>query len=95
CLVHPKFADRVPDGVIALTVKEPYRAYAIVLAKLFPAGFKLEGAYGGDETISSRATVHPAAVLEPGVIVEPGAVIGARAEIGQGTTVGANAVIGH
>lgn len=95
CLIHPKFADRVPDGVIALTVKEPYRAYAIVLAKLFPAGFKLEGAYGGEETVSPRATVHPTAVLEPGVVVEPGAVIGARVEIGQGTIVGANAVIGH
>jgi UDP-3-O-[3-hydroxymyristoyl] glucosamine N-acyltransferase len=95
CLIHPKFADRVPAGVIALTVKEPYRAYAIVLAKLFPAGMRLEGAFGDVDAVSSRATVHPTAVLEPGVTVEPGAVIGARAQIGQGTTVGANAVVGH
>jgi len=95
CLVHPRFVGRVPADVVALETAEPYRAYAIALAKLFPAGFRLEGAYGEAETVSPRATIHSTAVLEPGVIVEPGAVIGARAEIGQGTTIGANAVIGH
>ncbi len=95
CLVHPRFAARVPAGVAALEVAEPYRSFAIVVAKLYPAGFRLEGAYGDKDAISPRATVHPSAQLEPGVVVEPGAVIGARAEVGQGTVVGANAVIGH
>ena len=95
CLVHPRFVDRVPAGVAALETTEPYRAYAIVLAKLYPAGFRLEGAYGDNEHVSSLATVHSSAMLEPGVVVEPGAVIGPRAEIGHGTVIGANAVIGH
>jgi UDP-3-O-[3-hydroxymyristoyl] glucosamine N-acyltransferase len=95
CLVHPRYVDRVPADVVALETNEPYRAYAVVLAKLYPAAFRLEGAFGDKDQISSRANVHPSAVLEPGVTVEPGAVIGARAEIGQGTVVGANAVIGH
>jgi UDP-3-O-[3-hydroxymyristoyl] glucosamine N-acyltransferase len=95
CLIHPRFVDRVPVDVVALETSEPYRAYAVALAKLYPAAFRLEGAYGDKGSVSSRAIVHPSAVLEPGAIVEPGAVIGARAEIGQGTVVGANAVIGH
>ncbi len=95
CLVHPRFVSRVPADVVALETAEPYRAYAIALAKLYPAGFRLEGAYGEATLVSPAATIHPSAVLEPGVAVEPGAVIGARAEIGQGTVVGANAVIGH
>lgn len=95
CFVHPRFVSKVPADVAALETPEPYRAYAIALAKLYPAGFHLEGAYGDRDVVSPRATIHPTAVLEPGAIVEPGAIIGARAEIGQGTVIGANAVIGH
>jgi UDP-3-O-[3-hydroxymyristoyl] glucosamine N-acyltransferase len=95
CLVHPRYVDQVPAGVVALETSEPYRAYAIALSKLYPAAFRLQGAFGDKDQVSPRASVHPTAVLEPGVVVEPGAVIGARAEIGQGTVVGANAVIGH
>jgi UDP-3-O-[3-hydroxymyristoyl] glucosamine N-acyltransferase len=95
CLVHSRFIDRVPTDVAALETPEPYRAYAIVLAKLYPAGFRLQGPYGDKDQVSPRATIHATAVIEPGAIVEPGAVIGARVEIGQGTTICANAVIGH
>ncbi|MDR3375649.1 MAG: UDP-3-O-(3-hydroxymyristoyl)glucosamine N-acyltransferase [Ancalomicrobiaceae bacterium] len=95
CLVHPRFSARAPEGVAVLETPEPYRAYATVVGKLYPAALKLEGAYGEKDLVSPRATIHPTAKLEPGVTVEPGAVIGARVEIGQGTIVGANAVIGH
>ncbi|MDR3497176.1 MAG: UDP-3-O-(3-hydroxymyristoyl)glucosamine N-acyltransferase [Ancalomicrobiaceae bacterium] len=95
CLVHPRFAARVPDGVAVLETVEPYRAYATVVGKFYPAGLRLEGAYGDKDLVSQHATIHPTARLEPGVTVEPGAVIGARVEIGQGTVIGANAVIGH
>jgi len=67
-----------------------------VLARLYPAAYRLEGAYGGHAGhISEGAHIHASARLEPGVTVEPGAVIGARAEIGTGTTIGAGTVIGH
>lgn len=96
CLIHPKFAERVPPDVVAVEVAEPYRAFATVTAKLFPAAFRLEGPFGGEPgQISPAATIHPSARIEPGATVEPGAVIGARAEIGAGTVVSANAVIGH
>ncbi|MBL8573731.1 MAG: UDP-3-O-(3-hydroxymyristoyl)glucosamine N-acyltransferase [Hyphomicrobiaceae bacterium] len=94
-LVAPKFLSRVPEAIAALEAREPYRAFAMVGGRFYPAAVRLEGAFGGDEGISPAAHVHPSARLEPGVTVEPGAVIGARVEIGTGTIVGANAVIGH
>lgn len=96
CLVHPRFVGRVPRDVAAIETAEPYRAFATVLARLYPAAYRLEGAYGGHAGhISEGAHIHASARLEPGVTVEPGAVIGARAEIGTGTTIGAGTVIGH
>ncbi|MEJ1159368.1 UDP-3-O-(3-hydroxymyristoyl)glucosamine N-acyltransferase [Prosthecomicrobium sp. N25] len=96
CLVHPRFVGRVPREVAAIETAEPYRAFATVLARLFPAAFRLEGPYGGEPGgISAEARVHPSARIEPGATIEPGAVIGARAEIGTGTVIGANTVIGH
>jgi UDP-3-O-[3-hydroxymyristoyl] glucosamine N-acyltransferase len=95
CLVHPRFVASVPTEVAAIETAEPYRAYAIVLAKLYPAAYRLIGAYGDKDQVSPDARVHASAVLEPGAVVEPGAVIGAGVEIGQGTIIGANAVIGH
>ncbi len=94
CFVSAAHASLVPAGVIALVVKEPYRACATVTAKFYPAAMHLEGVFG-EGGVSSAAHVHATAKLEPGVVVEPGAVIGARAEIGTGTVVCANAVIGH
>jgi UDP-3-O-[3-hydroxymyristoyl] glucosamine N-acyltransferase len=96
CLVHPRLVGRVPATCAALETSEPYRAFATVTAKLYPAALKLAGPFGGDAgLVSPAAHVHPTALLEPGVTVEPGAVIGARAEIGTGTVIGAQAVIGH
>lgn len=93
CLIQPRHLERVPDGVAALVVAEPYRAFAIVLAKLFPSASRPESGFGATG-ISPNASVHPEARLEQGVVIDPGAVIGPRAEIGAGTVIGANAVIG-
>lgn len=94
CLVAERFAAKVPAGVVAVVVKDPYRAFATVVGRFYPAALRLEGAWG-EGGVSPAAHVHPSARLEPGVVVEPGAVIGARAEIGTGTVISANAVIGH
>ncbi len=95
CLVHARFADKVPEGVVAIVTSDPYRAFATVVGRFYPAALKLEGAWGEAGGVAAGAHVHPSAKLEPGVTVEPGAVIGARAEIGTGSVIGANAVIGH
>ena len=93
CLVGKRHKDKVPDGVAVLVCADPYRSWAMVLAKLFPEAMvpRDPGAAG----VSDRATVDPEARLEDNVTVEPGVVIGADAEIGAGTVIRANAVIGR
>jgi UDP-3-O-[3-hydroxymyristoyl] glucosamine N-acyltransferase len=93
CLVTQRYADRVPEGTVALVTPEPYAACARVSAKLFPDAMRPGSLFGGTG-ISPGAYIHPEARLEPGVTVDPGAVIGPRAEIGEGTVIGPNAVIG-
>jgi UDP-3-O-[3-hydroxymyristoyl] glucosamine N-acyltransferase len=93
CLVSQRYANRVPDGTIALVTGEPYAACAKVSARLFPESMSPGSVFGG-AGVSPGAYIHPEARLEPGVTVDPGAVIGPRAEIGEGTIIGPNAVIG-
>ncbi|MEJ8474288.1 UDP-3-O-(3-hydroxymyristoyl)glucosamine N-acyltransferase [Roseibium algae] len=91
CLVGRKHKDKVPEGVAVLLCREPYRSWALVLAKLYPAAMVPRPVTGSG--ISDRAVVDPSASLEEGVVVESGAVIGANVDIGSGTVVRANAVI--
>ncbi|MFC0218412.1 UDP-3-O-(3-hydroxymyristoyl)glucosamine N-acyltransferase [Pseudochelatococcus lubricantis] len=93
CLVSQRYADRVPAGTVALITREPYRVFAQVLARLYPAAVRPQALFSATG-VSPGAVVHPDARLESGVAVDPGAVIGAGAEIGSGTLIGANAVIG-
>lgn len=93
CFVTERFAARVPKPTLALVTPEPYRAFAIVLAHLFPEAMK-PGSFFGSMGVSPGAFVHPEARLESDVIVDPGAVIGPGAEVGSGTSVGPNVVIG-
>lgn len=93
CIVAPKHVAKVPEGIAVIVCKDPYRAWALVLAGLFPAAMKPEPFYG-EKRVSERATVHPAAVIEDGAVIEPGAVIGEGAEVGAGSHIGPNAVIG-
>ena len=92
-LVGPRYVAAKPATCVALVAAEPYRAMAVVMAKLYPSAAK-PGSIFGETGISSAASVHPSARLESSVVVEPGAVIGPGAEIGAGTIIGANAVIG-
>ena len=92
-LVSARYAGAAPSACAALIVREPYRAMAQVMTKLYPSAVK-PGSVFAETGISPVASVHPSARLEPGVIVDPGAVIGPGAEIGAGTVIGSNAVIG-
>lgn len=95
CIVAPKHAAKVPDSVALLVAKDPYRAWAKVLARLYPQAMAPLPAFEDTPGVSPRAVVHPQAQLEDNVTVEPGAVIGAGAEIGNGSHIGPNAVIGQ
>ncbi len=92
CLVPPKYADRVPEAVVPIVVKDPYRAWATILGHCFPEALVPDGvrSYG----VSARANVDPSAMIAPDAIIETGAVVGANAEISAGTRICANAVIG-
>ena len=93
CLVSRRFAAKVPAKTIALVTDQPYRSYAEVLARLYPAAARPGSAFAASG-VSPGSFVHPTARLEHGVVVDPGAVIGPGAEVGSGTVIGAGAVIG-
>jgi UDP-3-O-[3-hydroxymyristoyl] glucosamine N-acyltransferase len=93
CLVSRRFAAKVPASTIPLVTDQPYRAYAEVLARLYPAAARPGSAFGASG-VSPGSFVHQTARLEHGVVVDPGAVVGPGAEVGSGTVVGAGAVIG-
>ncbi|KZL21886.1 UDP-3-O-(3-hydroxymyristoyl)glucosamine N-acyltransferase [Pseudovibrio axinellae] len=92
CLVSKKHLEKVPEGVIPLLAKEPYRSLSKVLAKLYPSAMRPLPATS-ERGVSAAAFVEDSAVLGEGVIVEAGAVIGAGVVIGAGSVVGPNAVI--
>lgn len=93
CLVTERFSTKLPATTIALVCAEPYRAFAQVLARMYPDAMRPTSSFG-TVGISPGAFIHPEARLEADVTVDPGAVIGPRAEIGSGTVIGSNCVIG-
>jgi UDP-3-O-[3-hydroxymyristoyl] glucosamine N-acyltransferase len=92
-LVAPRYARAAPASCAVLLTPAPYRAMAMVMARLYPSAAR-PGSVFGETGVSPSAFVHPSARLEAGVIVDPGAVIGRGAEIGAGTVIGPNAAIG-
>lgn len=81
-IVQRDFADKVPDGCVALVVAEPYVGWAKVSALFFPYPSPRAGVHGS-------AIIDPAATIDPSVEIGPGAVISAGVEIGAGTSIGA------
>lgn len=94
CLVAKKHAAKVPEGVAAIVVDQPYKAWGIVLGKLYPTAMRPHSLEGTNAGISPRASVDETASLEQGVVVEHGAIVGPGVEIGAGSLIQANAVIG-
>lgn len=84
--VHPDRRGRAPDGACLLLSEQPYRAYALAAAALFPDPDTRDG-------ISPDAHVDAMARLGPGCAVEVGVVIEAGVETGENCFIGANAVI--
>jgi UDP-3-O-[3-hydroxymyristoyl] glucosamine N-acyltransferase len=93
CLVAPKFADQAPEGLALLVSPQPYRAFALTAARLYPTAMRPQPVFEG-HGIAPGAIIHPDARLEADVRIDPGVVVGPGAEIGRGTMVSANAVIG-
>ncbi len=93
CLVGPRFAGALPQGIAVLETAHPYPAFVAVTRELFPDALRPTSLFETQGRASS-AQVHPTARLEANVTIDPLAVIGPRAEIGSGTLVGPGAVIG-
>jgi UDP-3-O-[3-hydroxymyristoyl] glucosamine N-acyltransferase len=93
CFVSESYADRAPKGTAALISDQPYRSFALALAKFYPGATRpcTMGPNGGDFTHG----VHASAELEEGVIVEPGVTVGPEVKIGHGTIIAAGARIGY
>ena len=91
CLVAPAFAARVPEGVGALMMAQPYRGFAAALQLFYPDAMMPKAAMArvGDPPI------HPTARIEEGVKIETGAIIGREAQIGRGTTIAGGALVGY
>lgn len=94
CLTSAPYAHYFPEDVCLFLCPDPYKAFAKVLAFLYPDSLK-PVSLAAETAVSPAAFVHPSAQLEEGVIVDPGAVIGAEAKIGSGSLIGANVVIGQ
>ena len=94
CIVHPRFAERAPEGTISLLSEQPYRAYALAAQMFHPEEATGADTFGVPGTVDARAAVHPSATLGENVTIEPGATIGAGAEIGRNTVIGTNTSIG-
>lgn len=88
CLVHPKYAERAPKGVILLLSNDPYRAYAETAQHFYPATSS-----SGERAKS--ASIDKTATIGADTEIGPGACIGAHVIIGQHCVIGPNAVIAN
>lgn len=87
CLIHEKYIDKAPKGMLLFVCDEPYSAYASVAAMFYPPCHSTAG-------ISPAAHISKDAVIGEDVTIGAGAVIEAGAKIGSHTCIGANCVIG-
>ena len=87
-----RYVDSVPDGVVALESKSPYKSFALAMGMMFPSAMRPQPLVSAG--VSSNAHIDADAVIEEGVTIEPGAVVGPGAHIGTGSLIGPNAVIG-
>lgn len=82
CIVHPDFVDKLPENVIPLPSEKPYRAYAQLAAKFYPAP-------------ETEAFTSPQAAVHPSAKVGEGCYIGHFAVVEEGVTLGAGVYVGH
>jgi UDP-3-O-[3-hydroxymyristoyl] glucosamine N-acyltransferase len=93
CLCRARDAAGLPPSTIALVVRDPARAFTLVVGRLYPAALQAQS-LTGETGVSPQAMIAAGAKLEDGVVVEAGAVVGAGAAIGRGSVIGPHVVIG-
>ncbi|WP_353662292.1 UDP-3-O-(3-hydroxymyristoyl)glucosamine N-acyltransferase [Hydrogenimonas sp. SS33] len=97
-LVSPRYADKVPEGTVALIDEEPYLKLALVSALFAPDVMKEEGAeprIGEGCRIGPNVTFGKNVVVEGGVTIMPGCYIGDDVTIGEGSLLYPNVTLYH
>lgn len=94
CVVAERFVHMVPSGTVALISRDPHRAYAAMLARMYPDTLRPSPVFSRDGAMAAGCFVHPSAQIGAGVILDPGAVIGEQIIVGAGTTLGAHVTLG-
>ncbi|MEI8295242.1 MAG: UDP-3-O-(3-hydroxymyristoyl)glucosamine N-acyltransferase [Alphaproteobacteria bacterium] len=87
-LIAPALADVVPAHVMALIVKRPRRAFALMAQCFYPDSSLPQ------PMIAATAVIHPTATLGTGCCIDDYAIIGAGVSIGPSCHVGAHVCIG-
>lgn len=87
CFIHPKHADKAPEGTALLISENPYLAYALAAQHFYPAPQPAAG-------ISDKAAVDVTATIGEGTEIAAGAVVGKHVIIGAHCIISPNAVIG-
>ncbi|WP_457596139.1 UDP-3-O-(3-hydroxymyristoyl)glucosamine N-acyltransferase [Hydrogenimonas sp.] len=97
-LVHPRFADRVPPGTVALVDEEPYLKLALATALFAPDVMREDGAepvVGEGSRIAEGVHMGRDVVIGEGVTIMPGCYLGDGVKIGDGTLLYPNVTVYH
>lgn len=86
CFIREKQIKNPPANVIPLISEEPYRCFALIAQKFYPA-------YVPSLTISEKAIIDPSATIGKHCTIEAGAIIAANVVIGDYCHIAFNAVI--
>ncbi|MEZ0225060.1 MAG: UDP-3-O-(3-hydroxymyristoyl)glucosamine N-acyltransferase [Alphaproteobacteria bacterium] len=84
--VKPELASEAPAGVVCLTHKNPYKAYAIAAQAFYPAEAPQASA-------APTAVIDPSASIGKDTAIEHGVIIGRDVKIGNGCRIQAHTVI--
>ena len=86
CIVHPKFTERAPNGMVLLTTNEPYAAYAKAAQMFYRSKDEIVG-------ISDKADIHPSAKIGKNCSIGAFTTIGENVVVGEGSVIGRNVSI--
>ena len=91
--VNPDRQSAAPGGAALLLAEDPYRAYALAAAALFPPPRRVP-AISPAAHVSAGATIGEDCTVEPGAVIEDGVSLGARCVIGAGAVLRAGVTFG-
>ena len=98
-ICRPEDAAKAPAGTHCLLSDQPYRGFALIAQKFYPARQAASGCHASaviDPTamVDPGAEIGPLCTIGPGAEVGPGCILGAGVAIGRGVTIGSNTRIG-